>query len=385
MTGSTALLLSLALALAVPGLAVAADATAPPPAATPLPPVSVVATGPIPSPDQVMAIPPALLALLHARVITPSLSREQRLQRLITLIFDAQGMNLGYDADATLTVAETWETRRANCLAFTLLFVSLAREAGIDAHVQEVNQVVSWYQDQGVIYSVGHVNAGVNLGGRSAVVDLDRNVLYDREGPRQITRERALAHFYNNRGAARMAAGDLVLARAYFRQSLQMSPEFASGWNNLGVLDTREGRLQAAVVDFRSALRYAPQHAAALSNASTLYTRMGDTREAERLSRRLALVHRRDPFVQYMLGADAEKKQDYAQAIRYYKRAVRLYEEAHQFHFGLARAYFMVGDTQHAGEEMQRARALGGDALQQRYQAKLDSLNRWRLQNVQAR
>ncbi|HBS63738.1 MAG TPA: UDP-N-acetylglucosamine-peptide N-acetylglucosaminyltransferase, partial [Stenotrophomonas sp.] len=166
---------------------------------------------------------------------------------------------------------------------------------------------------------------------------------------------------------------------------LQMSPEFASGWNNLGVLDTREGRLQAAVVDLISALRYAPQHAAALSNASTLYTRMGDTREAERLSRRLALVHRRDPFVQYMLGADAEKKQDYAQAIRYYKRAVRLYEEAHQFHFGLARAYFMVGDTQHAGEEMQRARALGGDALQQRYQAKLDSLNRWRLQNVQAR
>ncbi len=61
-----------------------------------------------------------------------------------------------------------WQHRRANCLAFTLLFVTLAREAGIQARVQEVGQVVSWYQDQdaGVVYSVGHVNAGVDVGGR---------------------------------------------------------------------------------------------------------------------------------------------------------------------------------------------------------------------------
>jgi hypothetical protein len=87
--------------------------------------------------------------------------------------------------------------------------------------VQEVGQVVSWYQDQaqGVVYSVGHVNAGVGFAGRFATVDLDRNVLYDRRAAADQP-ARALAHFYNNRGAERMASGDLVGARAFFDAAL---------------------------------------------------------------------------------------------------------------------------------------------------------------------
>ena len=100
--------------------------------------------------------------MLRTQVINRSYSREQRLQALVEMIFDRHGLDLQYDADATLTVSEIWQQRRANCLAFTLMFVALAREAGIQARVQEVGQVVSWYQDQaqGLVYSVGHVNAG---------------------------------------------------------------------------------------------------------------------------------------------------------------------------------------------------------------------------------
>ena len=104
--------------------------------------------------------------MLRTQVINRSYSREQRLQALVEMIFDRHGLDLQYDADATLTVSEIWQQRRANCLAFTLMFVALAREAGIQARVQEVGQVVSWYQDQaqGLVYSVGHVNAGGRVG-----------------------------------------------------------------------------------------------------------------------------------------------------------------------------------------------------------------------------
>ena len=74
-------------------------------------------------------------------------------------------------------------------------------------------------QDAGVVYSVGHVNAGVDVGGRFGTVDLDRNVLYDRRGPVPVSRARALAHFYNNRGAERLADGDFGGARAFFDAS----------------------------------------------------------------------------------------------------------------------------------------------------------------------
>lgn len=365
-------------------------AAAPAWAADPAPAVSTAgpsATAAPPTPAQILEVPAPLLALLHERVIDPGYSRERRLQRLVEMIFDAQGLHLAYDPEATYTITETWQTRRANCLSFTLLFVTLANLAGIDAHVQEVAQVVSWYQASGVIYSVGHVNAGIVLDGRSGTVDLDHNVLYDHLGPQRINRQRTLAHFYNNRGADHMTAGDIDTARAYFSAALGMAPDFVAAWNNLGVLDARIGHLDQARRDYETALRLQPRHGASLSNASALYRRMGDTRQAGLLASRLARVQRSDPFAQYMFGAQAEQRRDYAAAVRFYRRAVHLYETAHPFHFALARSYFLAGDARRASIEMQRARDLAGesgDALRSRYQAKLDSLQRWRQRGTNA-
>ncbi|WP_432592387.1 tetratricopeptide repeat protein [Stenotrophomonas maltophilia] len=353
------------------------------PAATEAPAVvASTAAATIPTPQQVFAIPPAMLDMLRTQVINRSYSREQRLQALVEMIFDRHGLDLQYDADATLTVSEIWQQRRANCLAFTLMFVALAREAGIQARVQEVGQVVSWYQDQaqGLVYSVGHVNAGVGFAGRFATVDLDRNVLYDRRGPLPISQARALAHFYNNRGAERMASGDLVGARTFFNAALAQDNSFAATWNNLGVLENRTGDTAAARRALETALRLDGRQDAALTNASALYRKLGMVVQAQALEQRLQSVQREDPFAQYMLGAEAERAGQLDQAIRYYRQAVRLYDTAHQFHFGLARAYFLAGQLKRADRELLRAQELGGAPQQARYQAKLDSLARWRAQ-----
>lgn len=344
--------------------------------------VASTAAPTIPTPQQVFAIPPTMLDMLRTQVISRSYSREQRLQALVEMIFDRHGMDLQYDADATLTVSEIWQQRRANCLAFTLMFVALAREAGIQARVQEVGQVVSWYQDQaqGLVYSVGHVNAGVGFAGRFATVDLDRNVLYDRRGPLPISQARALAHFYNNRGAERMASGDLVGARSFFNAALAQDDSFAATWNNLGVLENRTGNAAAARRALETALRLDGRQDAALTNASALYRKLGMVAQAQALEQRLQSVQREDPFAQYMLGAEAERAGQLDQAIRYYRQAVRLYDTAHQFHFGLARVYFLAGQLKRADRELLRAQELGGAPQQARYQAKLDSLARWRAQ-----
>jgi len=339
----------------------------------------------LPSPTEVLAVPPALSALLQQRVIAPGHDREQRLHRLAEMIFDRDGMALQYDADATYTVAETWHYRRANCLSFTLLFVSLARAAGIEAHVQEVAQVVSWYQEAGVLYSVGHVNAGVAFDRRRGTIDLDRNVLYDREGPRPISDARALAHFYNNRGAARMAGGDPADARRWFAAALAQARDFTAALNNLGVLETREGNLSRARAQYEQALGHAPRDAATLSNASSLLLKLGQSREAARLQARLASVRQGDPLFHFMLGTQAERAGDAKRAIRHYRNAVRLYDSAHPFHFALARAYLMAGQLERASAELTRAQALGGATQQSRYQQKLDSLQRWRSQQASNR
>lgn len=374
---SLAVLLGIAPSLAAQGQA-APTAPAPAPALAAL----QTTPAPVPTPEQVLAIPAPMRQMLQQQVINRSRSRDQRAQALVDMIFSQRGLDLQYDANATYTLAEIWQQRRANCLAFTLLFVTLAREAGIQARVQQVDRVVSWYQDQdqGVVYSVGHVNASIVVDGRSGTVDLDRNVLYDRRGPQPISTARALAHFYNNRGAERMASNDGAGAQAFFAAALQQDPSFASTWNNVGVLASRRGDLVAARMALETALRLKPRHDAALANASALYERMGMTAQAHALQQVLHEVQREDPFVQYMLGAQAERSGNLADAIRYYRRAVRLYDSAHQFHFGLARAYFRSGQVQRADRELLRAQQLGGAPEQARYQAKLDSLARWRAQ-----
>lgn len=125
--------------------ALAQDPPPPAPQASPAVPVAVAS---VPTPEQVLAIPAPLRQMLQTRVIARHSSREQRLQALAEMIFGAQALDLQYDPTATYTLTEIWQKRQANCLAFTLLFATLAREAGIQARVQEVDRVVSWYQDQ---------------------------------------------------------------------------------------------------------------------------------------------------------------------------------------------------------------------------------------------
>lgn len=336
-----------------------------------------------------MAVPPEVRALLQEQVMAHTTTSEERVQRLVDLVFHPSQVGsiaepgLEYDLGATLTVADTWRERRANCLSFTLLFVALAREIGLEAQMQEVGQVAIWYEDQGLIFNAGHVNVGMTIRGRKATLDLDSNVLYDRSGPKAISDQRAIAHFYNNRGAQRLGEHDYAGARAYFEAALRMDPKFVLSWNNLGVLEARVGNPLIAARDLETALAINDHHLPALQNAAALYQSMGDTARVARMQARLERVRRRDPFFQFMQGNIAERNGDYTQAVRYYKEAVRLYGSAHQFHFGLARAYFLAGDDRLAEREMTLARNLGGtDAWRSTYQGKLDAIRRLQHQHA---
>ncbi|WP_181360164.1 tetratricopeptide repeat protein [Stenotrophomonas panacihumi] len=357
----------LSVAGATPTLSAAADeAPAPTADASVLPP---------PSPDTLLAIPPELKQLLRQKV-THFGAQEDRVQALVHLIFDEDALALRYSTEATHSVAETYQLRSANCLSFTLFFVALAREAGITARPQEVGQVLSWWQDQRTIYNFGHVNAQVRIDGRNGTVDLDASVLMDRRGPRVISDQRLFAHYYNNRGSELMAAGQNGPARAYYQQALRMDATLPNIWNNLGVLESREGNLPAAGRDYAQALVLNPAHVASLSNTINLYRRLGDNARADATLKYLEQIRAVDPFYQFMMGRQAESGGDYAGAISHYRRAVALYPAAHQFHFGLARVYFLSGNARLAEREMRRARDLGPENDRTRYQAKLDGLQR---------
>jgi len=332
----------------------------------------------VPSIEEAMALPEELRAEVRRRVLEPGGTTSQKVDRLADYVFGSDGLALVYDNGVTRTVAETWRDRRANCLSFSMLFIALAREVGLEARMQEVGDILVWYQGQRGVYASNHVNIAVRTDSRWKEVDLATSLVVLSDGPRGVDERRVMAHFYNNRGAEAMVMGDTATAEASLQAALDQDPGFASTWTNYGVLLLRRGDAASAERAYLEALRLDAKHSPTLSNLVSLYRLQGERRLQSRYQRKLDEVRRADPFHHFMLALRCEGDGDYECAISRYQRAISLRGWEHQFHFGLSRAYFLSGKLAAAQREMERAYALaGGDTERGIYLDKLEALRNW--------
>ena len=328
-----------------------------------------------PSPEQVLAVPAELRAALQAQVVQPTHSRRQRLERLLDFMFRPGGLGLTYQADASYTVAETWRTRKANCLGFTLMTVALAREAGLPAYAQEVDRVLSWQLDGDIALQNTHVNAGVTINDERLVVDVASDVLLNVAAPRRIDDRRLLALYYNNRAMQLLVQGHTVAARAWMDAALAQDAD-PMLWNNAGVLSLRMGNPADAERLFLKALHDNPRHAAALFNLVDYYRQHDQPGAAARWQARAERVLRKDPIEQFSQGLRSERAGDYPEAVRRFRKAIALDRDQQLFHFGLARAYLRLGELRLADSELIRAQDLSQGDQRARYQSKLEALRR---------
>lgn len=315
---------------------------------------------PMPRPEQIMALPPELRTQLHAQVIDAGGSQRARLERLASFLFKKSGLGMEYAVDATHTVGEAYRTRKANCLAFTLLTVALAREAGLDAYGQELLDVVSWRAEQDVVYGFNHVNAGILIGQSHYTIDVARDLLTARSPPQRISDQHLLALYYNNRAAELLVGASPAVADPYMAMALQLAPRYPSAWANAGVLSVRKGDLAAAERDYLKALALDPENASALANLVMLYRDSGNAAKRATYEKRLEKVQAKDPYFEYVQAEGYEKKGDYAGAVRHYRRAIRLYDKEPRFFTGLARAYHQLGEQRAAERALNRAATLSG-------------------------
>lgn len=329
---------------------------------------------PPPAPEQVLAIPAELRTRFQQQVVDQNRSSTRRLDLLVDFLFDDAGLGMEYEHNATYTVEQAYRTRKANCLTFTLLAIALAREAGLEAYGQDIEDTLVWRQEQNTIYRTTHVNAGIQIKRQRYSVDVAWDSVIARNPPERIPDQRLLAHFYNNRAAELMALEQMESAEAYAAISLRLDPGYATSWSNAGVLHMRGGNSVSAERYYKRALELEPEHAGALFNIVGLYRRTDDQEHADEYQQRLEKARLRDPFHQFLLAADYEHHGDYARAAEHYRRAIRLHETEHRFYFGLARAYLQLGQARRAGRALARAQALSNGTTQALYQAKLDNL-----------
>lgn len=347
-------------------LAVQATPTAPPAsplqgAALPAAEEPIAATPP--EPWRIEAVPPELRERVRREVVEPAGSGSDRLQRLVGLLFSPQQADLAYQADATYTVEQAWRTRRGNCVAFTLLFLALAGEAGLEAWPQESDDALAWQLQDNTLYRTTHVSAVVRIGGRAWRVDATPGPVIERGPPERIDHRRLLSHYYNNLAVALMEQGRMEDAGRYMDAAIAQDRQLAATWSNAGVIALRGGDPATARLRYERALELDPGNAGALFNMVGLLERDDDAGELAGYRARLARVQQRDPFHHFLLAMDRERAGDLPGAIEQLRAAARLMPREYRFHLALANAYREAGDTRRAARSLARARALGGQAL----------------------
>ena len=287
--------------------------------------------------------------------------REERLDRLVEVVMDTSLLGVEYEAGRTSSAVEVFENRTANCLAFTQMFVGLARELELPAYFVEVTHVESFERSGDLIVISDHVAVGFGPRHMMRVIDFGRRQEEDAWRVNPISDLTATALFYSNRGAEALRAERLDEAVAWLEDAVRIDSELASAWVNLGVAQRRSGRAGAAEGSYRRALEIDPRASSALANLAVLLRMNGRTAEAEELLRLTATTHNRNPFTYIALGDLSLRYGRLDEAERFYSRARRLGPDEAASAAALGEVLLRRGERRAAEKLLRRAQRLQPD------------------------
>lgn len=287
---------------------------------------------------------------------------EDDLDRVIAIqraLFD-DSFGFNYEADRTLTAEEAFEQRRGNCMSFTVMFVSLARTAGIEAFLMAVMREPEVDRDGDLVVVNRHVVAAM-MGDPGTVAVFDFYLRDD--GPRiqqlVIDDVKATAMYHTNLGGDAIRDGRLDDAMEHLRIATTLAPDWAPGWINLGVVRNRMGDREGAIDAYRKALDADPLDSSALTNMAAIYRDRGMDSEADNALR--AAAHQTtNPFTLIAL-ADVEMMDgDLRAARRWLNKARRWYPDEPEVYRALSRLAARRGNLESAARYQDRSRELEG-------------------------
>ena len=290
--------------------------------------------------------------------VPDSMPRRRKAFALTYATLDPYLLNFTYDPSITVPAADAFREKTGNCLAFSSMFIAMARATGLQAWYQTVEIPPQWSSVNETLLVGMHVNAVVQDRYSEYVVDVSRLKQSSKGKIRRISDQEAQAQYYNNLGGNALVENQLAKAFAYFVKSLQTKRDLAFVWSNLGVVYKRNGQLSDAKTAYRTALELDHGLSTALNNLYAVLVEEGDWLAAEAVQRRVERHRQKNPYYLHYLSIEALNEQRYADAIELLDRAISLNEEEYRFHFTLARSLFLNGKNDTALNSLHRAKQL---------------------------
>ena len=295
---------------------------------------------------------------LWAHKLAPvALPDEEKLHRLLVGLLDSKDLQLQYSWGFTGTAQEVYESHRANCLAFTNLFLGMAREVEVPVYFLAV-ETETYRKDGDLVVVSDHIAVGYGEGPSIRSFDFSERTSSKLRHVRRISDITAVATYYSNRGAEYLQAGDLMNALQWLRTSVELDPAMPKSWVNLGVVRRRLGNAAAAEQAYRVALELDPATHSAYQNLAALLRQQERIEEAEEFELALQELPLRNPFTYLSLGDISFRHGRLEEARRLYRRAASLGRNHADSYAALGQLAAASGNLKEARRLLEKARKI---------------------------
>ena len=287
-------------------------------------------------------------------------NEEERLDRLRDALLADRNLAIEYTWGYTGTAAEVFQYRRANCLAFTNLFLGMARELGIPVYFLAVENVETYRKEGNLVVISDHIAVGYGEGPGRKIYDFSEEPEDDLRFVRKISDLRGIAMFHSNRGAEALQAGAVTDAISWLDLAVTIDDSLSSAWVNYGVARRRSGAVAQAETFYKKAIELDPRVYSAYHNLAALLRTESRLSEAEAFETALAEAPSHNPYTYLSLGdlsLEAGRLQD---AERFYRRAVSLSDADAECFAALGHLAVASGDMRLAKKMLRKARKHDG-------------------------
>ncbi|MEJ7729698.1 MAG: tetratricopeptide repeat protein [Polyangiaceae bacterium] len=317
-----------------------------------------------------LALPPDVLAEVREKVG----GREDplvRIHRLDDFLRDGGAGPFAYAYDEHLDAEQAYRQRRGDCLAYAMLFASLARSLDVPVHFLHARSVGLRFERGGSFFTSSHVAVAYGTGPAGTIIDFtDGRITRTRSSAMDaasnpttrllepISDAAIVALHYSNVAVTRMVQGRLDEAGRMFEALIDAEPDVAELYNNYGVLLNRQGRHREALDWLERGLTAFPSYPPLYTNGVQAARAAGKTARATEIEARGRAVAEHDPSFVFARGMYLYERKSYAYAAAQFERAHGAQPDSPLILAWLTRAYARAGDRQRAREAFAETRRL---------------------------
>ncbi|MCR8923610.1 hypothetical protein NO559_12575 [Dasania sp. GY-MA-18] len=254
--------------------------------------------------------------------------------QLRNLIHSPAFLNFEYAEDKTYSAQQAYAKAQGNCIAYSHLYISLARQLGLKAQYQLIESDPTLVLRDKKISLFIHLNVVVKLNSNNSfTADTVPEQQHLIKRGQMISDNSADALHYNNLAIDAMFDNNYLASYRYLAKAISLDPQLSLLWSNVGALFRKNQQLQAAELSLHNALALDPQAYPALNNLAVLYQQQNNSVKTQYYLNKIKTYRARNPYHHYNLSLLAISDKNYSLALRSIKKAIGLKADEAGFYY----------------------------------------------------